>query len=140
MIKVVFYLFGTSFSYRFLADWTKLLQTCLDYGVGWKTVFTADFDNLRQVLKQGKIKYDYLMLIDSESIFEPEQFKKLLEKMEKHPKIDILSAKSLKKDSTNFGFTLIRKGVLENLSEKTGLHPLVDPQVVIGYEKIVIWR
>jgi len=126
MIKVIFILKGKSFSYQFLASWTKLLQECPDYGVDWQTVFDTLGDKV-------KTKYDYLMWIDQNSVFEPEQFKALLEKMKNNPQIGVLAARSLKKGSSNLGFTLIRKGV-------TDLQPLVDPEVVIGYEKTVIWR
>ena len=133
MIKVIFCLPEKSFSYQFLANWTKLLQTCPDYGISWQTIF-IDFARRHKILKQGlKVKYDYLMLIDSDCVFEPEQFKKLLDKMEKNRKIKALTARSLKNDLADSGFTLLRKGV-------TRLQPLVDSGIVIGYEKTVIWR
>jgi GT2 family glycosyltransferase len=40
----------------------------------------------------GKVKYDYIMWIDSDSVFRPPDFKALLDRMEKDKNLHILSA------------------------------------------------
>lgn len=140
MTNIIFCLSGNTFSYRFLADWTRLLQECTDCNIKWQAFFNISAD-LNTIFKQhSKTKYNYLMLIASDSIFEPKHFWQLFNKMERDPEIDSLAAKSSKKDSAGLDFALIRRGIWENLPKGSHFCPPVDQETIIGYEKTIIWR
>jgi hypothetical protein len=106
------------------------------YKINWQAFF-FDTNELDKIKKRcHKIKYDYLMLINSNCLFEPEQFKNLLQKIENSPKINILSAKSLDNKTIGLEFTLIRNSGLEKSNNKIA----VDHEIIVGYEKKIIWR
>lgn len=46
----------------------------------------------------GKLDYDYIMWIDSDSVFEPQQFKTLLDQMENNKKYNVLAGTYLLED------------------------------------------
>ncbi len=92
-MKVVFCLPGPSFSGRFLECWSNLQHTCLLKGVlpilsrRYSPVvyyvrsmcLGADVRRGRsQAPFGGEVDYDYIMWIDSDVIFSPEQFFRLL--------------------------------------------------------------
>jgi hypothetical protein len=107
VIKVVFCLPGNDFSSRFLRSWTWLMQSCIkDFGIEVSTqgATSSNIYIVRNICLggildgpanqkpfQGNLEYDYLMWIDSDIIFEPEDFKNLLEQMEKNKNLHILS-------------------------------------------------
>src|SRR3989338_9966148 len=222
MIKIVFCLPGSNFSTRFLRAWTKLLHACFrNYGVethvrgaASSNIYIVRNNCLGGILGgpenqkpfQGEINYDYIMWIDSDIIFEPEQFKLLLDQMESDKKIHILSGlyfheserrfvavkqwnstyykkhqshlfllekdvkgknQPIKVDYAGMGFMLIRKGVFERLdypwfnpldlntgpdqksfsredaafclkAKKAGINTYVDPETIVGHEKLTV--
>lgn len=106
MIKVIFCLPGKIFSSNFLKSWTNLVAQLPKYNVDFalngavssnvylaRTLCLIEDENLsiHQKPFDGLYEYDYIMWIDSDIIFVPEQFKKLLEKMKKHRDLYILS-------------------------------------------------
>ena len=93
-MKVIFALPGREFSGRFLQCWTELVYACLQNGI--QPVMSQHYspllyyvrnmclggDNLRGVDQKpfgGTFDYDYIMWIDSDVVFTPEHFFKLLE-------------------------------------------------------------
>jgi hypothetical protein len=93
-ITVVFCIPGNSFSGKFLECWSKLLGYCFLNGI--EPVVSRDYScniyyvrNLclggdvmrgpQQKPFNGKIDYDYIMWIDSDILFTPDQFKALLD-------------------------------------------------------------
>ena len=106
MIKVVFCVPGRTFSNRFFNSWSNLLLTLPKYDVA-PAVSTAYSNNIywvRDLCLGGTIEgppnqkpfgnqytYDYIMWVDSDSIFEPQQFKMLLGRMQENRKYQILA-------------------------------------------------
>jgi len=104
-MDVVFCIPGNTFSNKFLVSWTSLISSLDEHDIGW-TMFNKYSPYLHQVRNtllnknniadqvpwDGKIPYDYIMWIDSDTVFNPEQFHQLL----KHDK-DIVSGIYLKK-------------------------------------------
>ena len=100
-MKVIFALPGRTYSGRFLQSWTELVHACLQNDI--QPIMSQHYspvvyyarnmclggDNLRgvdQLPFNGQVDYDYIMWIDSDMIFSPQHFFKLL----KHNK-DIVS-------------------------------------------------
>lgn len=91
--KIIFCLPGNSFSGKFLDCWTELLGYCMKNGIQFK-ISRKESNNIYYVRNMclgadltrgenqkpfdGKIDYDYLMWIDSDIIFTPQQFQRLL--------------------------------------------------------------
>lgn len=92
-MRVIFCLPGKSYSGNFLMSWTALLNECLRRGIDI-ILSQRHNSNVYYVRAQclgagvlrgrhqkpfdGKIPYDYIMWIDSDQTFEPNQFFKLL--------------------------------------------------------------
>jgi len=91
---VVFCIPGNKFTDNFLRAWTNLFAWCINNNIN--PILSSNYDSnvyyARQkclspdVLKgkhqkpfNGKLDYDYLMWIDSDMVFAPEQFKALLD-------------------------------------------------------------
>ena len=91
---VVFCIPGNKFTDNFLRAWTNLFAWCINNNIN--PILSSNYDSnvyyARQkclspdVLKgkhqkpfNGKLDYDYLMWIDSDMVFTPEQFKALLD-------------------------------------------------------------
>ena len=106
-MKVIFCIPGNSFSNRFLKSWTRLTQALNEKNIEYELMcnYTPNVYYVRSILLggnhpagikqvpwQGKKEYDYIMWIDSDQVFEPEDFFKLLE----HDK-DIISGLYLRK-------------------------------------------
>jgi len=223
MIKVIFCIPGKIFSHNFLKSWTNLIIYLPSYGVDFalngavsSNVYMArtlcliedETKTFHQQPFDGLYDYNYIMWIDSDSIFEPEQFKNLLDRMESNRDLSILSGiypqdlgqeyttvvstdtDSVKKQGrpqfltpsdlvgkkelikvayTGMGFMMVRKGVFEQLTypwflpviskegpqatgfasedasfcfrvKKLGFAIWVDPKIVVGHEKTIIWR
>jgi hypothetical protein len=94
---VIFCLPGNSFSNNFLLSWTELIIKCKEYGIRvyYTNKYTSNVYYVRNmclggnVLKgknqkpyQGQLKYDYIMWIDSDIYFKPEQFFYMLSEAE----------------------------------------------------------
>ena len=92
-MKIIFCLPGNNFSGRFLDCWTELLGYCMKSGIQFafsrkesNNIYYArnmclGGDTRRgenQKPFDGKIDYDYLMWLDSDIIFTPQQFQRLL--------------------------------------------------------------
>tara|TARA_Y100000591_G_C21723618_1_gene640141 strand:- start:398 stop:1063 length:666 start_codon:yes stop_codon:yes gene_type:complete len=91
---IVFCIPGPSFSYRFLRCWTNLVFWCLQndinpvlsndidsnvYFVRSKILGGSTLRGKNQKPFNGSIDYDYIMFIDSDIIFSPEDIKVLLD-------------------------------------------------------------
>ena len=106
-MKIIFCIPGNSFSNRFLKCWTNLTRELHKRGVEYELLsqYIPNVYQVRSLLLgadrkfgqyqtpwQGKRDYDYIMWIDSDQVFEPNDFFKLLE----HDK-DIVSGLYLRK-------------------------------------------
>ena len=106
-MKIIFCIPGNSFSNRFLKCWTNLTRELHKRGVEYELLsqYIPNVYQVRSLLLgadrkfgqyqepwQGKKNYDNIMWIDSDQVFEPNDFFKLLE----HDK-DIVSGLYLKK-------------------------------------------
>jgi hypothetical protein len=93
-VTVVFCIPGNQFSGRFLSNWTLLTESLRQRGVDYilkqksssmvhyARMGCLDGDPIfgeKQIPFQGKIHYDYIMWIDSDIDFRPEQFYMLLQ-------------------------------------------------------------
>ena len=112
MKKVVFCLPGREFSGRFLSCWTELVHACLKnniipmmsqhyspllYYVRNMCLGGDNIAGIKQKPFQGKVDYDYIMWIDSDVVFTPDHFFKLL----KHRK-DIVSGLYMMADNKHY--------------------------------------
>ena len=101
-MKIIFCIPGNSFSNRFLKCWTNLTRELHKRDIEYELIneYIPNIYQVRGLLLganhqygptqhpwQGKKEYDYIMWIDSDQVFEPNDFFKLLE----HDK-DIVSA------------------------------------------------
>ena len=113
MKRVVFLMPGREFSYRFLGCWTDLLFSLPKLGVAPLSRFgyIPNVYDVRNLLLEGrkfapleykpfggKLDYDYLMWIDSDQVWMPEQFAALYNRMEKDPTLHIVSGCYVKED------------------------------------------
>ena len=106
-MKIIFCIPGNSFSNRFLKCWTNLTRELHKRGIEYELLsqYIPNVYQVRSLLLgadrkfgqyqepwQGKKDYDHIMWIDSDQVFEPNDFFKLLE----HDK-DIVSGLYLRK-------------------------------------------
>ena len=92
-MKVVFCLPGKSFSKHFMQSWSELLLWCFRNGITplvniqynaviyycRNQLLGGDLQNgPKQVPYGGNVDYDYIMWLDSDMVFKPEHFAKLL--------------------------------------------------------------
>src|SRR6056300_1005634 len=92
-MNIVFCLPGRSFSNEFLQSWSKLLQYLPQYGIN--PILSSHYNSVvyyvrnqclggnvlrgkNQLPFDGKVDYDYIMWIDSDIVFEVDDFIKLL--------------------------------------------------------------
>lgn len=112
-VKVVFCIPGKEFSANFLQSWTKLCNTLYLNQIPFvlsntysPVVYYARSACLRAHVLRGRhqkpfneeITYDYIMWIDSDIVFEPEQFYALLQRMEENKDIQLLAGTYLMAD------------------------------------------
>ena len=110
-MKVIFCVPGNTFSNRFVKCWTMIQQELHKQNIEYELMceYAPNIYYIRGMLLggnyshgpsqhpwQGKKEYDYIMWIDSDIVFKPEHFFKLLE----HDK-DIVSGLYLKKPQTD---------------------------------------
>lgn len=149
MIKVVFCLPGESFSCHFLEAWTNLLLRCNSFGVE-PILRWAYVSNVYQVRSlclmgkpqlginqkpfQGKIDYDYIMWIDSDSIFTPDQFTGLLEQMEQNRDLHILSGLYYREGKKDFAAAFVWKN---SYLEKHGKVKYLKPKDLKGKKGLI---
>ena len=111
-MKIIFCLPGASYSGRFLQCWTNLLgelpQHKISYGLSQdylcniyhartKVLGVSIERGVDQKPFDGKVDYDYIMWIDSDMVFKPEDFFKLID----HDK-DIVSGMYKMSDNVNY--------------------------------------
>ena len=119
-MKIIFCLPGASYSGRFLQCWTNLLAELPKYKISYglsqhylcniyhartKCLGVSLDRGVDQKPFDGKVDYDYLMWIDSDMVFKPEQFFKLLD----HDK-DVVSGMYKMSDNKNYA-------TVENMDE-----------------------
>jgi GT2 family glycosyltransferase len=93
VMRIVFCLPGKTFSGNFLVAWTKLLSECLHRGIDVvisqkinsnvyyvraQCLGASVLRGKKQIPFNGEIDYDYIMWIDSDQVFNPDDFFKLL--------------------------------------------------------------
>jgi hypothetical protein len=138
MVKVVFCVPGQLFSNTFLQCWTDLILACPHLGVQPLCPVFPYISNvyisrnvcllgrpelgINQKPFQGKIDYDYLMWIDSDSEWKIRDFKNLLDLMEANRHIHILSGVYMHGNGETLvtideGGDLVVPSELENMSE-----------------------
>ena len=120
-MKIIFCLPGASYSGRFLQCWTKLLEELPKYKISYalsqhylcniyhartKCLGVSLHLGVDQKPFGGKTDYDYLMWIDSDMVFSPEDFFKLLD----HDK-DVVSGIYKMSDNVNYA-------TVENMDEE----------------------
>ena len=120
-MKIIFCLPGASYSGRFLQCWTNLFAElpkykityglsqhymCNIYHVRTKCLGASIERGVNQKPFDGKVDYDFLMWIDSDMVFTPEDFFKLIE----HD-LDIVSGIYKMSDDVNYA-------TVENMDEK----------------------
>ena len=111
-MKIIFCLPGATYSGRFLQCWTNLISElpkykityglsqhymCNIYHVRTKCLGASIERGVNQKPFDGKVDYDYLMWIDSDMVFKPEDFFKLID----HDK-DIVSGMYKMSDDVNY--------------------------------------
>jgi len=147
MTKVIFCIPGKHFSHNFIRSWTDLLNWCKNNRI--EAVLSSSYHedqyqarNLCLGGKQGKSTttkpfdgkkdYDYLMWIDSDQVFTPDHFEKLLqhdldivtgvyltENLKTYPCVEKWDEESFDRDG-GFRFTL-----MDELKEKQGVFEVV---------------
>ena len=112
MKKVIFALPGREFSGKFLQSWTELVYACLQNGI--QPIMSQHYSPLLYYVRNmclggnniagvdqkpfgGNVDYDYIMWIDSDIVFTPEHFFKLLN----HDK-DIVSGLYMMNDNVHY--------------------------------------
>ena len=111
-MKIIFCLPGASYSGRFLQCWTNLISElpkhkisyglsqdylCNIYHARTKVLGASIERGVDQKPFDGKVDYDYIMWIDSDMVFKPEDFFKLID----HDK-DIVSGMYKMSDNVNY--------------------------------------
>jgi hypothetical protein len=121
-MNIVFCLPGRSFSNEFLKSWSKLLQYLPQYGIN--PILSSHYNSVvyyvrnqclggnvlrgkNQLPFDGKVDYDYIMWIDSDIVFEVDDFIKLLN-MNKN------IASGIYKTSDNIHFATVEKWDKDN--------------------------
>ena len=177
--KVIFCLPGKTFSDNFLKSWTSLITELPKNNIKWamsqkyhvnryfvcnSCLGGSSIGGRDQKPFQGKVDYDYLMWIDSDQVFEPQQFFKKNGYFKFLTPEDVSSRKEIFKVSyTGFGWLLVKKGVFESLdypwvqptwfdedgiremtttdcgfmhrAAEKGHHTYIDPTIIVGHEK-----
>jgi len=136
-MKVIFCLPGREFSGRFLQCWTKLVHACLNndiqpimsqhyspllYYVRNMCLGGSNIAGTHQLPFQGRIDYDYIMWIDSDIVFHPDQFFKLLDADK-----EIVSGLYMMQD--NIHYATVENWDNEFFKAK-GYFPFLTPQIV----------
>jgi GT2 family glycosyltransferase len=118
-MKVVFCLPGNKFSGGFLQCWTQLLQYCMTNGIQYvlSQQYSMNIYMCRNICIganvaspsgkdqkpfQGEVKYDYIMWIDSDQIFQPRDFQALINKVAANKDIHIVSGLYRRTDMQTF--------------------------------------
>lgn len=141
-VNVVFCIPGREFTSNFLNSWTNLIGALYHNKVSFclsnaysPVVYYARSACLRgHVLRgrkqkpfNGEMTYDYLMWIDSDIVFSPEHFFKLLEKMQKHPDVQLMAGTYLMADGKHT--TIVDTWDEEYFAERGSFKFLTMPEV-----------
>ena len=125
--SVVFALQGEKFSQRFMQCWMEVFTYCFTNGIRPFMSFSGDTNpvqmrnsilggsmtnGMEQRPFMGKLDYDYIMWISSDTLFKLDDFKKMMENIEKH---DIVSGIS-RSNSLN-DFEVIRNMDISEIKE-----------------------
>jgi hypothetical protein len=115
-MKIIFCLPGREFTNNFLVSWTDLITELPNHGIQWglsqkysvNRYFVCNsclggdsLEGKNQKPFQGKLDYDYIMWIDSDQVFRPDNFFNLLRRAQ-DTKVDILSGLYLMQGGTYF--------------------------------------
>ena len=138
---VVFCVPGGQFSPAFFDSWTKMMLAAargLPFDIMVSRHYSPVIFHCRanilgadnragkhQIPFQGKIKYDYLMWLDTDIQFEPEQVLSLFKTMEKHKNIEVCGGIYLTTSGTHS--TIVKDWDLDFFL-KTGMFPFLSPQ------------
>jgi len=146
-IKVIFCLPGRTFSDNFLKSWTNLITELPKNNIKWamsqkyhvnryfvcnSCLGGSSIGGKNQKPFQGKVDYDYLMWIDSDQVFEPWQFFKLLEKAEE-TNTSILSGLYLMQGGEVFATV---KDWDKEFFKKNGYFKFLKPQDILNKKEI----
>ena len=138
-MKIVFCIPGRDFSRQFLLSWTHLLLECMKKGhevmVSQQYSSVVHFARAQclggNVLKgedqkpfQGQVEYDYIMWIDSDIVFKPEDFFKILESPH-----DVTAGLYMMEDLEHFAAV---KDWHEDYFQKFGTFKFIRPDDVVG--------
>jgi len=143
-IKVVFCLPGPSFSGTFLQMWSELLVTCSKNNI--IPILSQRYnpvvyyvrnqclggDNMRGIYQKpfdGKVDYDYLMWIDSDVIFNPNDFFKLLQR-----NVNIVAG--IYKTKDNIHYPVAPKWD-EDFFAKNGFFPFITDEDIKGKTELM---
>jgi|TARA_Y100000310_G_C20418487_1_gene685508 GT2 family glycosyltransferase len=83
-MKIIFCVPGRNFSDRFLQSWSNLIKYLPSIDVEWELVskYTPIIYKVRRLISNEVIykhkDYDYMMWVDSDMVFQPSDFEKLL--------------------------------------------------------------
>ena len=81
-MKIIFCIPGKSFSEHFLKSWSNLIKELQVMDINWELInlyYPIVSDARQKCLNKAlTLEYDYIMWIDSDIIFEPNDFKQLL--------------------------------------------------------------
>tara|TARA_B100000287_G_scaffold431339_1_gene488404 strand:- start:1147 stop:1785 length:639 start_codon:yes stop_codon:yes gene_type:complete len=104
-MKIIFCVPGLNFSNSFLSSWTKLIKYLESKNIEWEShfLYSPIIHNSRVFISRYVSAmwpdYDYMMWIDSDMVFKPEHFEKLLYHKDK----DIVSGVYLAKMKDEYG-------------------------------------
>ena len=146
-MRVVFCLPGNNFTSNFLISWTMLMDACYKKGINIvvspgvsshvafaraKTFGYSVLGGEDQKPFQGKLEYDYIMCIDSDVLFKPEDFFDLLESPH-----DVTSGLYIMSDNKHF--TAVREWDMEYFA-KNGAFEFMTPEDVEKWKTTKVER
>lgn len=145
--KVIFCLPGRTFSDNFLKSWTNLITELPKHNIKWamsqkyhvnryfvcnSCLGGSSTGGKDQKPFQGKVDYDYLMWIDSDQVFQPQQFFNLLDKA-KETNTSILSGLYLMQGGEAFATV---KDWDKEFFKKNGYFKFLTPKDTVNRKKI----
>ena len=114
--SVVIAVAGHSYTPNFVFSWSKFTVSVANtqkINMTYTNAYSPNIYHCRNILLGGnnlagtyqppwggKFNYDYIMFIDTDQVFEPEDAYKLIDTMEANPKIDVLAGMYVMADNT----------------------------------------
>jgi len=141
-VNIIFCIPGREFTSNFLQCWTNLVNALYTNQISFAlsnayspVVYYARSACLRgHVLKgrkqkpfQGEVTYDYIMWIDSDIVFQPQDFFTLLQRMTQNPQIQLLAGTYLMADGVHT--TIVDKWDEDFFAENGSFKFLTMPEV-----------